>query len=141
MHFPYIVVLNKDDYANSQDARESAESLLTENGFCGDGYFNCGKADWFVVGGRWSGYLKDWEQKDYVNRNAYDTQGHDDDAQICTQSIIDNMEKGNAFKKSELTDSVIEYFDPDNFETGELSKELMQEWIDKKWLVMIDYHN
>jgi len=44
---------------SSQDARTRAyDRLLTDPGFCGEGRrFACPIADWFVIGGRWSGFL------------------------------------------------------------------------------------
>ena len=57
MHHLMLVTLSLPDGGNSEDARDSAYDLLTEDdSFCGEGgRFGCPLADWFVLGGRWSG--------------------------------------------------------------------------------------
>ena len=58
MHSLYFVKLKKDQARNSLEARQFTIQLLDEHGFASsDSYFGSAKADWFVVGGRWSGEL------------------------------------------------------------------------------------
>jgi len=58
MHYLYYVALEKEGIKTSKEAREYANTMLTNEGFCNQGgYFGGGKADWFVIGGRWSGEL------------------------------------------------------------------------------------
>ena len=58
MHFRFLVTFNKDSADNSQEAREHAENAIINEGFTGsDGRWSYGIADWFVIGGRWSGEL------------------------------------------------------------------------------------
>jgi len=59
MHSLYFVLLEKGDAKNSQEARQKARQTLDENSFSNDnnGYFGSSKADWYVIGGRWSGEL------------------------------------------------------------------------------------
>jgi len=46
---------------SSEEARSSVHNLLLEDdSFCGEGgRFGCPLADWFVLGGRWSGILRE----------------------------------------------------------------------------------
>jgi len=59
MHSSYFVLIPKDNAKDSLEARETAiQTLENEQFFNNDGgYFSCGKADWGVVGGRWTGIL------------------------------------------------------------------------------------
>ncbi len=61
MHHLLLVTLEMPDNATSYDARDKAESLLVEDdSFCGNGgRFGAPLCDWFVIGGRWSGMLKE----------------------------------------------------------------------------------
>jgi|SRR6185312_2666253 len=47
--------------STSAEARHAARSLLLDDEtFCGEGgRFGCPMADWFVIGGRWSGILRE----------------------------------------------------------------------------------
>ena len=60
MHYLMLVTLELWPDATSQDARDDAYGRLAEDSsFCGEGgRFGCPLADWFVIGGRWSGYLR-----------------------------------------------------------------------------------
>jgi len=58
MHAVLYITMNLDEASSSKEARESVHFWLCENGFVEkDGYFRNGPADWFVIGGRWSGEL------------------------------------------------------------------------------------
>jgi len=58
MHTLYFVKLKAE---NSKEARRKAYNLLEENNFATDnqGFYGSSKADWYVVGGRWSGLFTD----------------------------------------------------------------------------------
>ena len=60
MHHLMFVTLSLPDGDNSEDARHSAYDLLMEDdSFVGEGgRFGSPLADWFVMGGRWSGFLR-----------------------------------------------------------------------------------
>lgn len=60
MHHLLLVTLSLPADGNSQIARESAFSrLIDDDSFVGEaGRFGCPLADWFVLGGRWSGFLR-----------------------------------------------------------------------------------
>jgi hypothetical protein len=60
MHHLMLVTLSLPDGGGSDEARNSAFSLLLEDhSFVGEGgRFGSPLADWFVIGGRWSGMLR-----------------------------------------------------------------------------------
>ena len=60
MHYLMLITLAMEPGETSEDARERAFDLLQEDrSFCGDGgRFGSPLCDWFVLGGRWSGYLR-----------------------------------------------------------------------------------
>jgi hypothetical protein len=58
MHSRLIVLTDKRDSESSLEVRTRVVSELDEAGFCGEGnLFASYIADWFVIGGRWSGEL------------------------------------------------------------------------------------
>ena len=64
MHCLYFTKIKEAQ--NSVEARKEASQTLDNNNFAGDGgYFSGSKADWFVVGGRWSGtFTKIFKEKE-----------------------------------------------------------------------------
>jgi hypothetical protein len=61
MHYLMLITLTMPHGATSLDARQQARKLLLEDdSFCGDGgRFGSPLCDWFVIGGRWSGMLRE----------------------------------------------------------------------------------
>jgi hypothetical protein len=57
MHYRFLVTFNPAHAKNSTQAREYVFTTLHDEGFCAEGRFSSAFADWFVVGGRWSGEL------------------------------------------------------------------------------------
>lgn len=58
MHYRLLVTIPKDGIETSEEARQSVSEYLTNEGFCDqDKRFHKAPADWFVIGGRWSGCL------------------------------------------------------------------------------------
>ena len=59
MHNLLLVTCNKTHAKTSQEAREHVDNELTnDDSFVGEGgHFGAPVADWFVIGGRWSGEL------------------------------------------------------------------------------------
>ncbi len=57
MHTRMLVTINKDSLETREAAKQAVVNYLEAEGFCGRGRFGHGYADWFVVGGRWSGEL------------------------------------------------------------------------------------
>lgn len=73
MHYLYFVCVPKDDAKNSEEAMTRAEEFLEAENFCGENlFYSSGKADWYEVGGRWSGFfteLEPWYKKYEAARN------------------------------------------------------------------------
>ncbi len=61
MHHLMLVTLSLPETGTSEKARDSAFSrLMNDDSFCGEGgRFGSPLADWFVLGGRWSGMLRE----------------------------------------------------------------------------------
>lgn len=57
MHVRFLVTFDKDKADTSLEARSYVTDYLQESGFAAQGRWGCGLADWFVIGGRWSGEL------------------------------------------------------------------------------------
>lgn len=58
MHYRMLVTINRDVAKTSEEARQYVSNFLDQDvSFVGGGRFGGGHADWFVVGGRWSGEL------------------------------------------------------------------------------------
>ena len=77
MHYRYLVTFNKGEAANSEDARRRVENTLCNEGFLySDGRWGSGMADWFVIGGRWSGELSrhSWAKDITVRMRAIEKQ-------------------------------------------------------------------
>src|SRR5947207_13443557 len=59
MHYRMLVTVDKEGIETSAQARLHVnQELLQDTSFCGEGgHFSAPLADWFVIGGRWSGEL------------------------------------------------------------------------------------
>lgn len=57
MHHRLFVTFRKEEADESEIARSYTRSFLINEGFTSQGMFSKNYADWFVVGGRWSGEL------------------------------------------------------------------------------------
>jgi hypothetical protein len=58
MHYRFLVTFKSSAAKNSGQARRYVEQTLLAQGFVGaDSRWGCGMADWFIIGGRWSGEL------------------------------------------------------------------------------------
>ena len=72
MHARLIVLVDKEHAEDSEGAREYVESKLIANEFAGEGnLFSSPPADWFVIGGRWSGELTWWRLGKEVEDKFY----------------------------------------------------------------------
>src|SRR5258707_7353770 len=61
MHYRMLIPLDSPADADSADVRrEVFDRMMADDSFCGDGgRFGSPLCDWFVIGGRWSGLLKE----------------------------------------------------------------------------------
>jgi hypothetical protein len=121
-----LVTFSKSEADSSVAAREYVKTWLLDEGFIGNGRFGCGMADWFVIGGRWSGYLSHHEGEE---RNQYDEDGAEDDAMVVTEQIYDE------FLKEYEDNCQGEYYV--SIEDEKLARHI----IGKYWVVVTDYHS
>ncbi len=131
MHHFYLVKVKAE---NADDAIAEATSALDGNNFASDsnGFFGSSKADWYVVGGRWSGVLAGVNDEEREKRDCYKQGGFPDDAQPLTAELIKRL-------KSEDYGTV-EVFDPE--EQEELTVDDLSEQDEPgTYLVAIDYHD
>jgi len=65
MHSLYFVQLKKENATTSEQARQKVQQILDDNNFSSDnqGFYGNAKADWYVIGGRWSGVLNEHIQE------------------------------------------------------------------------------
>lgn len=127
MHTQAIVTFNKDKAKNSEEARKYASDFLFKNGFTAQVYFCSGIADWFVIGGRWSGCLS--KAKGLDRRDNYKSLGYEDDAMIVDENIYNEWLKpfdGRNHNKETFWDLNC-YF-------------VSEDFIGNKWIVVVDYH-
>jgi hypothetical protein len=194
MHFRLFVLTNKENAKTSEEARSYVyNELENDNSFVGEGgRFNSPIADWFVIGGRWSGALtqlfldqdklkefwKEFEEKQLGWTNLTDKkeedqqkkgkelfmqyfpnfkgeipvwrdsshkyihEGSEDDAQIVTKKLWEVLNK-----EYETTDTHVGFIPEEptpeedgicDLESDEVTEENV---VDKKWLVVVDYHS
>lgn len=89
MHHLLLVTLALTKGDTSLEARMSARSkLMDDDSFCGEGgRFGCPLCDWFVIGGRWSGFL----QRQLLGQgyeDAFNTEFPDFAAEYIPDSLI-----------------------------------------------------
>lgn len=63
MHYAYFVLVPQKEAKSSSEAINQAESFLTNNNFASSegGLWSNPKADWYEVGGRWSGIFTEMQ--------------------------------------------------------------------------------
>jgi hypothetical protein len=61
MHYRLLITFTSPADADSSEVRrEVYNQLIDDDSFCGEGgRFGSPMCDWFVIGGRWSGYLRE----------------------------------------------------------------------------------
>jgi hypothetical protein len=72
MHYRFLVTCEQGAAETSDEARKYVQDTLHEEGFCSEGRWGGGLADWFVIGGRWSGELSrySWAKAITAEMNA-----------------------------------------------------------------------
>ena len=94
MHSLYFVLVDSKEFT-IDTARKYVYDALEEEGFISTGYWGGGKADWYVIGGRWSGVLswhgKAKEEIDKTPRDSYSRLGEGDDAMLLTKELITSL--------------------------------------------------
>ncbi len=131
MHHFYLVKVKAE---NANDAIAEATAVLDDNNFASEsnGYFGNSKADWYVVGGRWSGVLANVSDEEREKRDNYQKKGYLDDAQPLTAELIKRLKSHDY--------GTVEVFDPE--EQEELTVDDYAEQDEPgTYLVAIDYHD
>ena len=104
MHYRLIVTIDKKHAKTSKEARTHVfNELHADHSFCGEGgRFDSPVADWFVIGGRWSGELSDntWA-KGVIKKIA--TLEKERDIQVAGVHYGDDRKKA---KQAEVKDMV-----------------------------------
>lgn len=118
----------------SAEVRTIANDWLIDEGFIATGKFSGGYADWFVIGGRWSGKLTSIQNESTgeSTRDPYKEYGYEDDAQLLTPELYKAIRE-NGLENGEA--AVVGY----NQEV--FDDELCEAMIGKYWVVVVDYHN
>jgi len=93
MHYLYFVKIK--EAKNSEDAKNKAIQVLEQNNFASEnnGYFSCSKADWYVIGGRWSGILQEIKLGINFVKEAYKIVKPKDNFCYTNREIKENKEK------------------------------------------------
>jgi hypothetical protein len=173
MHYLMLVTLAMPNGANSLDTRKKAyDFLLADNSFCGEGgRFGSPLCDWFVIGGRWSGLLRetllgdayqaalrqefpemasDWypsslidQHRDALNRLWQRFGGNG--VNPVTRSSYDDL---GCDDDAMLIDQALydHFLAQDSRKSCETFVDLDDDRVDesfigRKWLVVVDYHN
>jgi len=135
MHCLYFVKIDDKEIKTSQQAREHATNILDANNFASDsnGFYGNSKADWYVVGGRWSGLLS---KKQDEERDGYQELGYDDDAVQITPELLAQL------KAEDYGDVEVAVIEEGGIEHESTINQLILDGDDysNQWLVTIDYH-
>jgi hypothetical protein len=128
MHYRLLVTTGQA--RSSLDARNAARLLLPPLGFVIDEtqLWPAGIADWFVIGGRYTGTLARISDAEWSRRDHGAELGYPDDAQLVTEELYDRF----LAPQEEWPDESA-YVD---LERTPLSRR----FIGWKWLVVVDYH-
>ncbi len=170
MHNRAFVTFERENVETSQQARDYALQFLDGNGFAARGRFAKGPSDWFVIGGRWSGYLQlvnrgiDFYGKVHETLNTttlsdIEVENNRGMLQGLWQKLgfegenpyIRNNYKENGYDDDAmlvnqvLYDKVLkEYEGREEDEKGEFwdleMEEVKDDFICRKWIALVDYH-
>lgn len=81
-------VIEDGEEFNAEDCNSYAYSDLVDGGFASQSIYNNAIADWFVIGGRWSGLFTELlTGEEQPNRDAYENEGYPDDSIILTEEL------------------------------------------------------
>lgn len=130
-HLLYVTV--PIEKTTLEDARSYVHQWLLDEGFTSEGRFSNAPSDWFVIGGRWSGYLLE-EQPPITD--TYATTGFLHDAQLIDERIWEKIKDGFG-EIIEEGGAVIDT-EGDDYSCEDVVKE---EFIGKRYVVVVDFHN
>jgi hypothetical protein len=89
----YFVAVDQKVAATSEAARRYAAESLIKHGFVGlsDKFFLRHPADWAIIGGRWSGLLSGFAEREFKS-HALDPNGAEDDAVPVTKELLQRLQ-------------------------------------------------
>lgn len=168
-HYLYFVRVDKENAETSKEARSDAMTTLENENFASEGgYFSASKADWFVIGGRWSRCLDNTtkedeevskfltkELKNYdletlrINPHLLSDKKKEEVKKIAPDFFINcyshyGYESDAQIITPELREKLKEYAECEYFDTVDCEEHFIKELpveADGDWLVVIDYHN
>ena len=95
MHYLYIVAVKKEKDTKKEELLSDMQTELESNNFASDnnGFYGSSKADWFVMGGRWSGHLQEIQIKGWREKaTELVKKGKEEKDYIYTKDIEDNKQ-------------------------------------------------
>lgn len=141
MHQIFFVTVSKKEAEDAQQACREAHNILNRNEFSGgEGFYSGSKADWYVIGGRYSGSFQMAQAgKDMKDEKAWEEiKGKEVDAVEFTKELHDQLIKFIADSTYYDVDDV-ELFDEDEYEEYKLATDDLSH-LYGKWIVVVDYH-
>ena len=148
MHYLLLVTMDRRHAKTSTTARRSVlERLYAIPSFvAGEDGQTWSIADWFVIGGRFTGLLSDgrqttWLPKVYAEltapRDPHRDLGYEDDAQIVDQVLYDRLLAPYARQnmRYDRSEGHLAFLDLDGDPVAPTT------FIARKWLVVVDYHS
>lgn len=90
MHYLYLAAVKKDEETKTEEIANLVSSQLEEEGFCNTGFFGSGKADWYVIGGRWSGWLKSIQNDFFKKADEFLKSKQKEKKDFITQDEVNN---------------------------------------------------
>ena len=132
MHSLYFVILDNKGIEDSSHAKDKVLQILEKEKFCDcDAFFQSGKADWFLIGGRWTGILDSvLNKKQEETKPSNNFKGSENEAKILDKKLFRALKK--KFQE-------VEIFDVEQ-RTELTFKSLEKEYALGRWIVVIDYH-
>lgn len=108
IHYKAFFTFKKEIANTSEEARGYVIDFLTEQEFCSQGFFSQAPADWFVVGGRWSGELQNINIQDEVMKMLQD-KGKPKEEHLYESDIEKNKEEIQNIWKENKGEGVCPY--------------------------------
>jgi len=151
MHNIYFWLVKKTEADTSEEAKIVFKNFLEENWFTYEWFYSNWRADWFVIGGRWSWILKDLEEWTELfsqsdNRYRYNDLGESDDAMLLNKKLYDNIKK----RYKELADSfsdddilIVNTYDLEEYPLDEMPEKDSNgdTLVDNYYIIVVDYHS
>lgn len=162
MHFRAFFTFSRSCASNPDEAQNYLSNYLEEEGFCSHGRWGAGPADYFTIGGRWNGELINakidpkllscfYNTLKNFHGEFFDPENNPDIKKISKEILgIDYYADRKKFPNAAIVDQQIYdtflkehegiYEDHEHF--WDLEDECVsKDFIDNKWIVVVDYHN